>query len=123
MSGDEKRLNTAKACRRARQYQFVGALVLLLGIAGAGTVYWLGERQLDANDPALQGFSRPEQRQMDLLYGKQGRFFEDLTQAARHPRNQAIFIVAVAGAVATGCFGFARILKQEAHAAETSSAE
>jgi hypothetical protein len=109
------------ARRRGRRFRFTGVILLVLGIAGAGVVYWLGSRAPGfADDLAMVGFNRSEDRQMGLLYGKQGRLIEDLTHALKQPGTQAFLIVAAAAVIAAGCFYFARILEDEAKQAQAT---
>jgi hypothetical protein len=106
------------ARRRVRRYRLAGGLCVLLGLIGAGVVYWLGSRAADlSDDPAMVGFNRAEQRQLGILYGSQGALIEDLTNSLKQPGTQALIILAAAGAIAAGCFYFARILAEEAKAA------
>lgn len=98
-----------RARRRERRYRLAGVLVLLLGLGGAGLVYWLGTRSAGmADDLSMLGYHQPEERQMQMLYGKQGALIEDLTQALQQPGTQAFLILVAAGIVAAGCFYFAR---------------
>lgn len=103
------------ATRRVRRYRMAGVIILLLGLLGAGVVYWLGTRGPDlADDPAMLGFDRSEKRQLGILYGKQGQLIEDLTNSLKQPGTQAFLIVVAAAVIAAGCFFFARILTAEA---------
>ena len=87
-----------------------GVLVLVLGIAGAGILYWLRTRSPDfSNDLSMAGYNRAETRQMGLLYGKQGLLLEKWSEDLRQPGTQAIIIVIVSTVVAAGCFYFARL--------------
>jgi hypothetical protein len=58
----------------------------------------------------MVGYNKPEQRQMAILYGKQGELIEDLSNDLKQPGTQAIIIVVVAVLIAGGCFYFARLL-------------
>jgi hypothetical protein len=105
--------------RRARRCRITGVILLLLGLASAGGVYWLGSRAPDfSDDPSMIGFNRPEERQMGILFGKQGQLIEDLKNALKQPGTQAGLIVAASVIAATGCFYFARILEAEARQAD-----
>jgi hypothetical protein len=96
-----------------------GIILLVLGLGSAGMVYWLESRAPDhSDDPAMVGFNRSEERQMGILYGKQGELIEDLTNSLKQPGTQAWLIALAAGIVAAGCFYFARILEAEAKAAD-----
>ena len=105
--------------RRARRCRITGVIILLLGIGGAGVVYWLGAHAMDySDDPAMVGFDRAEERQLAILYGKQGQFIEDLENSLKRPGTQAFLAAAAAAVIAIGCFYFARILEDEARQAE-----
>ena len=56
----------------------------------------------------LAGYSKPETRQMEILYGKMGLATSDLIEALGRPGTQAVLIVAISVLVAMGCFFFAR---------------
>jgi hypothetical protein len=87
-----------------------GFIVLALGMAGAGVVYWLGTRSPDLNDDlSMVGFNRAEQRQMGQLYGKSGLLIEQWSDDLKQPGTQAILIAAVSALIAAGCFYFARL--------------
>lgn len=89
--------------------------MLVLGFGGAGTIYWLGTRAPDLSDnPAMIGYDRAEDRQMGILYGKQGELIEDFSNDLKQPRTQAGIIVVAAVAIAAGCFYFARLLDDDA---------
>jgi hypothetical protein len=96
--------------QRARKLRIIGVIVLALGIAGAGIVYWLGTRSPDLSDDlSMVGYNKPETRQMEILYGKEGDLIEDWSNDLKQPGTQAIIIVAAASLVAGGCFYFARL--------------
>jgi hypothetical protein len=109
----------SSARRRARRCRIIGVIIVLLGLGGAGVVYWLGSRAMNySDDPSMVGFDRAEQRQMAMLYGKQGQLIEDLESSLKQPGTQAFLIAAAAAVIALGCFYFARILEDEARQAE-----
>ena len=96
--------------RRARRLRIAGISILLLGVAGAIAAYWLGTRSPDlSGDPSMAGFDKPEERQMALLYGRQGELIEQWTNDLKQPGTQAVIIVAVSVLLAGGCFYFARL--------------
>jgi hypothetical protein len=111
----------SSARRRARRFRITGVVVSLLGISVAGLVYWLGTRSPDlADDLSMAGYDKPAERQMGILYGKQGELVEDLTNKLKQPGTQAILIVVTAALVAGCCFYFARLLDYDAeHADDT----
>ena len=87
-----------------------GVIVLVAGIIGAGVVYWLGTRAADVSDDiSMVGFDKAEQRQMGVLYGKQGELIEDWTNDLKQPGTQAFIIAAAAVLIASTCFYFARL--------------
>jgi len=115
--------NPSAARRRVRRYRIAGLVLLFLGLAGAGFVYWRGTQAAESSDdPAMVGFNRRQERQMGLLYGKQGRFIEDLSNSLQQPGTQAVLIAAAAAVVAAGCFRFASILEHEAQNAACDGA-
>jgi flagellar basal body-associated protein FliL len=88
----------------------LGVIVLVLGIAGAGVVYWMGTRSPDlADDPAMVGYNKAQTRQMGMLYGKMGPVIEEWFDDLKQPGTQAILIAVVSTLVAAGCFYFARL--------------
>jgi peptidoglycan/LPS O-acetylase OafA/YrhL len=109
------RESPAAILRRARRCRITAVVVLLLGIIGAVVIYWRGPREPDySNDPSMLGFNRATERQMGVLYGKQGELIEDLNNSLKQPSTQAILVVVAAAIVAVGCFYFARVLEYEA---------
>ena len=93
-------------------------VILLLGFVSAAVVYWLGTRGPDySDDPSMLGFNRAQERQMGVLYGKQGQLVEDFTNTLKEPGTQAILIVIAAALIGAGCFFFARMVEDEAGAA------
>jgi hypothetical protein len=84
-------------------------------LGGAGAVVWLGTRTKDdSDDPTMIGFNQSEERQLGILYGKQGELIEDLTKSLKRPGTQAMLIGVIAAAAAAGSFYFAHILDAEA---------
>ena len=84
--------------------------MLALGIVGAGIVYWLGTRSPDVSDDlSMTGYDRPAERQMEILYGKQGELIEDWSNDLKQPGTQAVIIIVVSGIIAAACFYFARL--------------
>ncbi len=109
-ASDKTTVPISSAKRRARQLRLAGVIVLAAGIIGAGVVYWLGTRTPDASDDlSMVGFDKSEQRQMGILYGKQGELLEEWTNDLKQPDTQAVIIAAAAVLIASGCFYFARL--------------
>jgi hypothetical protein len=87
-----------------------GVIVLVLGMAGAGVVYWMGTRSPDmSDDPSMVGYNRAETRQMGQLYGKSGLLIDEWFNDLKQPGTQAILIAGLSALVAAGCFYFARL--------------
>jgi hypothetical protein len=104
----------SSAKQRARKFRIIGVIVLALGVAGAGIVYWLGTRSPDLSDDlSMTGFNRAEERQMGMLYGKQGELIEDWSNDLKQPGTQAVIIAAASVIIASGCFYFARLSDQD----------
>jgi hypothetical protein len=97
--------------RRAHRLRMIGIIVLVLGLGGAGLVYWIGTHTANVNDdPSMLGFNRAEQRQMGQLYGSQGLLIEQWSEDLKQPGTQAVIIAMVSTFVAAGCLYFARLL-------------
>jgi hypothetical protein len=111
----------SSARRRARRLRITGVIILLMGIAGAGIVYWLGTRSPDfSDDLSMVGYNKPQELQMKKLYGKSGELIEDWSDDLKQPGTQAIILVVTAALIAGGCFYFARLLDYDAeHADDT----
>ena len=87
-------LTPAVLRRRARQCRRASWIILLVGLVAAGAVYGLQSPPVDyRDDPALGALSRAEDRQMGMLYGKQGQLMEDLNHSLQQPRTQAMLIL------------------------------
>ncbi len=100
--------------RRARRLRTIGLIVLVLGLGGAGLVYWLGTRSPDVmDDLSMVGFNKARTRQMGMLYGKMGPAVEQFFDELKQPGTQAEIIVAVTILIAAGCFYFARLLDHD----------
>ena len=97
--------------KRAARLRLIGVIVLVLGIGGAGLVYWLGTRAPDVTDDlSMVGYNKAQMRQMGMLYGKMGPVIEEWFDDLKQPGTQAEIIVAISILVAAGCFYFARLL-------------
>ena len=97
--------------QRARRLKVIGVIVLALGIAAAGVVYWIGTRSPDlSNDLSMLGFNRAETRQMGQLYGKSGLLIEQWSEDLKQPGTQSVIIVIFSTVIAAGCLYFARLL-------------
>ncbi len=100
--------------RSSARLRLIGTIALVLGLGGAGTVYWLGTRSAGpGDDPSMLGFNRPAERQMGLLYGKMGTLIQDWSEDLKQPGTQAILILGFSALVAGACFYFARLPDHE----------
>jgi hypothetical protein len=100
--------------RRARRLRIIGCIILILGIASAGIVYCLGTRSADLSDDlSMVGYNKPEERQMEILYGKQGELIEDWSNDLKQPGTQAVIIIIISTLAAGGCFYFARLMDDD----------
>ena len=95
--------------REKARLKKVGALILLLGFASAGMLYWIRTRP---EDPALEQYrqdeSRAVSRQMQMLYGTSGNVMQDFVTALKRPGTQAIIIIIVTVLISGVCFYLAR---------------
>ena len=100
--------------RSAARLRTIGIIVLLLGIGGAGVVYWLGTHAPDVSgDLSMVGYNRARTRQMGMLYGKMGPVIEEWFDDLKQPGTQAEIIITVSILIAAGCFYFARLLHHD----------
>lgn len=91
-------------------FRIIGLSLLVLGLSSAALVYWLGTRATDnSDDLSLTNFDHSTQRQMGILYGKQGELLEEWMNDLKQPGTQAILIVISSSVGAAICFKFARL--------------
>ena len=91
--------------KRRRRLRFIGAALLVLGIATAGLVYRHGMRYAAVmHDPSMLAFYKAETRQMGEFYGQMGLVFERFIQDLREPGTQARLIVAASMLACAVCF-------------------
>ena len=111
MMVNEEKNSPDSSSKRAARLRLIGIIVLLLGIAGAGVVYWLGTRSPDVSDDlSMVGYNKARTRQMGMLYGKMGPVIEEWFDDLKQPGTQAEIIVVVSILAAAGCFYFARLM-------------
>ena len=114
IANDKTPSPVSSARRLARRLKLAGVIVLLLGLGGAGTVYFLETRPADlSGDLSMVGYGRAETRQMEILYGKSGDLIEDWSNDLKQPGTQAFIIAAVSAVIACGCFYFARLSDED----------
>lgn len=107
-------VNAQAALNASRKWQkrlrIMGVVVLALGLASAGAVYWVGAHSSEpSEDELLPGHTRAETRQMEILYGKMGLLTQKLSDHLKQPGTQAFLIVTVSILAAAGCFYLARL--------------
>jgi len=110
---DETPSPDSSSKKHSRRLRIIGVIVLLLGLGGAGLVYWLGTRSANAADNELlmqynESTTRAERRQVELLFGKMGGFFDKVSDSLKQPGTQACLIAVVSILVARGFFFAAR---------------
>jgi len=105
----EKSSTVGQSAKRPARLRLAGVIVLALGIAGAGVVYWLGTRSPDMSDDlSMVGYNKAQTRQMEQLYGKSGLLIDEWFEDLKQPGTQATLIVAISVLIAGGCFYIAR---------------
>jgi hypothetical protein len=115
MADDPTTDPVAIARRRARIFRITAVVALLFGISGGGLVYWLGTRSNDlSQDPAMIGYDRGKNQQVDVLFGKPGELFVGWMNDLKQPGTQAFIIIAVAVLVALICYQCARLHDRDA---------
>ena len=74
----------------------------------------MGTRSPDVSgDLSMVGYNKPAERQMAILYGKQGELIEDWSNDLKQPGTQVIIIAIISAITASGCFYFARLLDDD----------
>ena len=95
--------------RRRARVRLAGLIVLALGIASAGVVYWIGSRSADLrDDPSMSAYYKTQARDMRLMSGKTGEIMDDFSNDLQQPGTQAVLIVGFSAAITGGCFFVAR---------------
>lgn len=101
--------------QRRGRLRIVGVVVLLLGLGGAGVVYWTGTAPADLSaDPATARAYKTGERNIEINFGKMGVMMNDWLEDLKDPATQAVIIAAASMLVAGGCFYFARLQEGEA---------
>jgi len=96
--------------RQSKRLRVIGVIVLVLGLLGAGALYWIRTHSGEpTEDELLAGNVRLESHQMGLLYGRMGLLTQELSDDLKQPGTQACLIAAVSVLIAAGCFYFARL--------------
>jgi hypothetical protein len=99
--------------KRRGRLRMIGVLILLLGLGGAGAVYWSGAPPQDlSSDPATARDYKTETRDIEINFGKAGLILNDITAGLQRPDVQAAIIALVSILAAFGCFCFAHWLER-----------
>jgi uncharacterized protein HemX len=89
--------------------RLAGIIILVAGMVGAGLVYWIGQRAENfADDPAMAGYNKQQNEQMERLYGKSGELMDDLSNSLKQPATQAGLILGTSIVVSLICFRLAQ---------------
>jgi len=91
----------------------IGVLILLLGLGGAGAVYWTGTPPQDwSSDPATARAYKTEARDIEINFGKAGLILNNIAAGLERPGAQAAILALVSILAASGCFCFAHWLER-----------
>jgi hypothetical protein len=101
----------APATRRAgTTLRLIGATILVLGLGGAGLVYWLSAPPDDLSDEVLRSSnSKRVQRAIEVNVGKMGVAMDGLAEDLEDPATKAIVIAVITLLLGAGCFYFAHL--------------
>jgi len=111
MTVNDEKTSPDSSSKRVARLRMIGIVVLVLGLGGAGLIYWLGTRSPDVmDDLSMVGYNKAQTRQMGMLYGKMGPVIEEWFDDLKQPGTQAEIIVVASTLIAAGCFYFARLL-------------
>jgi hypothetical protein len=108
----EKTPSPDLSSKRAAWLRTIGLIVLVLGIASAGLVYWTRSPDM-SDDLSMLGYNKAQTRQMGMLYGKMGLLIEDWANDLKQPGTQAMLIASASILITLGCFYFARLLEND----------
>ena len=72
--------------KRGARFKMIGVKLLLAGMIGACTIYWMGTRSPNLKDDlAMVGYDKAESHQMAQLYGNMGLMIDDLLDDLKRP--------------------------------------
>jgi uncharacterized protein YjeT (DUF2065 family) len=102
--------------REKARLRWIGLVVLVVGLATAGIVYWHGTRAQEG-DLQMQEYeqskARAESRQMQMLYGTSGGLMQDFFDSMKQPANQAMAVGGISVVIAAVCFYLGRPLADD----------
>ncbi len=117
MSVNDQPAGSNPSRKQPRWLRTIGLFVLVLGLAGAGAVYWMGTHSSEpTEDELLPGNAKAESHQMGVLYGKMGILISQWSDDLKQPGTQAAIIAAVSILIAAGFFYFARLSDDDTEA-------
>jgi len=95
----------------ARRLRIIGAVVLIVGLAGAGLFYRIASQSAGPTmDDLMPGYSEHRARQNAIQMGELVVTLLAMADAMKEPRAQALLIAGVSGLVAAGCFRVASVM-------------
>jgi flagellar basal body-associated protein FliL len=95
----------------AGRLRIIGSLILLLGLGGAGLVYWTGTAPEDASaDPATARDYKSQLRNTEINFGQTGVLTAELSEDLKRPGVQAVLILIASAILACGCFFIAQLM-------------
>jgi hypothetical protein len=98
------------APRAGRTFRVIGAVILFLGLAGAGLDYGLKAPATDLSDDVLTASnSKKVQRAIEVNVGKMGVMMDGLSENMQDPATQAGVIAGASILLAAGCFYIAHL--------------
>jgi hypothetical protein len=99
--------------KKSRRLRNVGALVLMLGIVGAGLFYWSQTGPVDALEDVLPGYERAETREIGIQMGATGVILLEWRKTLGTPGAEAIMIAGGTALFAAYFFRVAWVLDEE----------
>ncbi|HEY7792062.1 MAG TPA: hypothetical protein VIC33_16225 [Vicinamibacterales bacterium] len=91
--------------------KLLGALALMLAVACAGTAWRIHHHPAPSIEQLLPGYTKAQQRQMGILYGKGGVVLSNWVEELMDPEVEARIGAIAALLFAFGCFYIAHLLE------------
>jgi hypothetical protein len=113
-AGEELAPDSRAVRRQAARLRIVATLILVVGVAGAGVLYWIKTRDAAPTlEDLMPGSTAARERQVGIMLGTLGVNLLEGWAYLQRPGSEAILIIAVAVVVALGCFRIAWVLEQD----------
>lgn len=94
-------------------------LVLVIGLASAGLLYWVETRNAQPGlEDLMPGYSRAASRQMGIFYGHAGELMWEWREALAQPDNQALIVAGLSVIIALACYRVAWLDEENARESE-----